>query len=429
MKVLILCNDFYPLNSIGAERPYSWFKYFKKYDIEPIVVTKNWIGNIANSSDVISNIHSSYSKENLPEGTIYRVPHSIILPEKMLLTYGISKFIFLRKIITFIYKILSFHCSFFDQHSLIFKQADTILSKTSVDCIITTGEPFILFKYGYALSRKYSIPWIADYRDGWYCNHVTSLHSGFLHSIIRKNEWYCEKKYVKQAKTIVTVDTYLAQKLQQLHSKKTIVSYNGFWEMYENTNDKNPSNQLVLTHTGTVTPGQRVEFLLESVKELIEQRKISPNDIVIKFVGLDYFPQQKKRIFEYSQMLQNSLYSTERVSQQEAIRLNLESDFLVTFTEENNTSIYAKTYTYMACKKHILVVPDDNGLLSNLITQYSLGTVFSTKEQLQEFIIQKIADKKKGILQSNNSDIESIMKFSRENQAKELTQELQNIFS
>ena len=42
MKVLVLCNDFTPLNSIGAQRPYSWFKYFKKYGAEITAITKNW---------------------------------------------------------------------------------------------------------------------------------------------------------------------------------------------------------------------------------------------------------------------------------------------------------------------------------------------------------------------------------------------------
>ena len=42
-KVLILCNDFPPVNSIGAERPYSWYKYFHNSGYYPIIITKNQI--------------------------------------------------------------------------------------------------------------------------------------------------------------------------------------------------------------------------------------------------------------------------------------------------------------------------------------------------------------------------------------------------
>ncbi len=39
-KVLIIAYDFPPLNSVGAKRPYSWYKYFKKYNVYPIVITR-----------------------------------------------------------------------------------------------------------------------------------------------------------------------------------------------------------------------------------------------------------------------------------------------------------------------------------------------------------------------------------------------------
>ena len=62
MKALILCNDFPPINSIGAERPYGWFLHFKENGIEPIVITKNWISN-GNSK------HNKISNETLIEKT------------------------------------------------------------------------------------------------------------------------------------------------------------------------------------------------------------------------------------------------------------------------------------------------------------------------------------------------------------------------
>ena len=54
MKALILCNDFPPLNSIGAQRPYSWYKYFKRYGIDVTVITQNWSKNSATVYDVMT---------------------------------------------------------------------------------------------------------------------------------------------------------------------------------------------------------------------------------------------------------------------------------------------------------------------------------------------------------------------------------------
>ena len=55
LKALILCNDFPPINSIGSERPYSWFLYFKVNGIDPIVVTKNWINEANSPEEKVSN--------------------------------------------------------------------------------------------------------------------------------------------------------------------------------------------------------------------------------------------------------------------------------------------------------------------------------------------------------------------------------------
>ena len=49
----------------------------------------------------------------------------------------------------------------------LYRAAKKYLTQNDVDAIIATGDPFILFKYASQLSEKYSIPWIADYRDTW----------------------------------------------------------------------------------------------------------------------------------------------------------------------------------------------------------------------------------------------------------------------
>lgn len=423
MKALIICNDFPPLNSIGADRPYSWYLYFKENGIEPIVVTKNWKREILHSHDVISNITNSHYTEQTELGTIIKTPHSATLPEKIIKRCGVSSLVTLRKIITFLYKLLSFHCSFFDQHFPLYKAANIYLQHNNVDFIITTGEPFILFKYGYQLSKNYNTAWIADYRDGWYCNHVTSISTNFLSKILRWNELMCEKKWIRHSSAISTVDPILSETLERMHHKKCIVCYNGFWEIYPAVQYV-PSLPLTLCHTGTLTPGQRVEFLLEAVKELIQEKRIQETDICIQFVGLEYFKKQNNRVVSYSSSLHNCIKTTPRVPYNEAIRISQTSDFLINFTEEHNTAIYAKTYTYMACGKKILVLPTDNSLLEEIVTKYSLGTTFNNKQAFQDYICEMIISKKNGTLYTAITNTSGLEFFSRAHQTKLFVQEI-----
>ena len=166
-KVLILCNDFPPINSIGADRPNSWYLYFKEFGLDPVVVTKNWNSN-GNTS--FNDVSHSLEVESTKYGELIKTPGrktpSIWFKNK----FG-KRFSILRKSLTFLEKITSFRLGLFDQHYGIYLEAKKYIVKNKVALVITTGEPFILFRYGRKLQKKFDVQWIADYRDGWYLNH------------------------------------------------------------------------------------------------------------------------------------------------------------------------------------------------------------------------------------------------------------------
>ena len=72
--------------------------------------------------------------------------------------------------------------------------------------------------------------------------------------------------------------------------------------------------------------------------------------------------------------------------------MNLKADYLINFTDENYTAIYAKTYNYIACGKPILVIPGDNGLLDNIVSKHSLGRILNTSKEIEDFIINPHVD-------------------------------------
>lgn len=427
MKALILCNDFPPINSIGAERPYSWFLYFKENGIYPIIITKNWKGESNSPEKKILNFKKKTENEKTAEGHIIKVPHRIILPEKMILKYGINRFNLFRKFLTFIYKFLSFHFTYFDQHSNIYFEAKKYLKKNKVNFIIITGEPNILFKYGYLIKLKYkNIKYIADFRDGWFFDHVSSLNKSIINKLMRNHEYLLEIKYMKNTDLITSVDPLLCENLNKLHKKKTACIYNGFWE-YVKEDKKYNNSKLILTHSGTLTPGQRVEYLIESLIELIDENKIKLNDFEVRFIGLKYYPIQVNRLKKISEKINSTIIYTKRIPKKEVIKYNLESDFLLTFTDKNYDAIYAKTYNYIECKRKILVIPDDKSILGNLITRHGIGYNFQDKEEIKLFLINKIREKKNNILDSSLKEIDNLNFFKRSNQARIFSSELLNL--
>jgi hypothetical protein len=408
-RVLILCNDFPPINSIGADRPYSWYKYFNEFGLYPIIITKNWKDS---GTSRFRNTNAIKSVESSELGEVIRVPGYLTPSSKFAAIFG-EKFPIVRRVLTFLDLLFRFDFFLFDQNRNIYLEALKYLyDNKDVNVVITTAEPFILFKYGHLLKRKRNVTWIADYRDGWFLNHVTSIDKSFVRNLIRRKELNIEKKIVNCADLVTTVDENLAQKIGTLIDKKVKTIYNGFWEYHDNTtfsSDHVKTSNIVLVHNGTITPGQRIEFLFDTLVVLKNEHHINESNIQLYLVGIEYFPDQMQRISKYKDILGNILQTTKRVSKSEAILFNLKADYLVNFTDAAYTAIYAKTYEYIAARKPILVLPGDNGLLDSLITKNNLGIVFKDKERLKEFLLSP----KKIDINNNNMDF-----FSRKNQAK-----------
>jgi glycosyltransferase involved in cell wall biosynthesis len=383
-KILILCNDFPPINSIGAERPYSWYRYFKEFGLDPVVITKNWT---TNGNNPFNQVGKNRLVEKTNEGVIIRAKSHLTPSHYFFRLFG-KRLSFFRKGLTFIEKILAFQFSFLDQHISIYNEARRYIKANKIDLIITTGEPFLLFKYGYLLKKEFNIKWIADYRDGWSLNHVRSVKKDILNSFIWRNELKFEKKYTKTADLITTVDPDLARKIGHLTNKKVEVVYNGFWEYYDNKIDSVNKAKLVFNHTGTLTIGQRLEFLLDAIIELKNEKQITEKDFRLNLIGLEYFPDQMLRLQPYMKSIGEFIHTTPRLPKNEAVAMNLEADYLVNFTDENYSAIYAKTYDYIACQKPILVIPGDGNLLDEMITTKKLGYILNSKEELINFIKQ-----------------------------------------
>jgi glycosyltransferase involved in cell wall biosynthesis len=231
---------------------------------------------------------------------------------------------------------------------------------------------------------------VADYRDGWYFNHIRTLQKDIFNKIIKNWELRIEKKITQHADLITTVDPEMAERLCKLLAKKVEVVYNGFWDFHKLEQSKKNENELIINHTGTLTPGQQLELFLDVIRELYQNKKIEEGKFLFNLVGLEYFPEQMKRLIPYNNLLGKIVFTTPRLPKEEAIKLNAQADYLLNFTDPNLSAIYAKTYDYIASKKPILVVPGDKKLLENLVVENKLGFVFNSKEEIKTFITNPI---------------------------------------
>lgn len=396
LKVLILCHDFPPLNSIGAQRPASWVRYLPQEQCEVTVVTKNW--SPEPDSQGLAFVINTEQVEQQNGATLYRVPDKETPSLRWSRRFYESRMAVVKRGFTFLEMFLKWLSPKFDKNHFIFLKADELLGKERYDVLLTTSEPFILMKYGNRLKEKHGVKWIADYRDGWFHNHVTKASKDIFIKSNRWFEYFFEKMLVAKSDRITVTDPLLAARFRKFHHPGVEVVYNGF-DTYYTPGQINPaydSRRLVLLHGGTLTRGQQVEFLLQAILDLSREKKIDYNDVKLVFLGLDIFPDQRQRVMQFHPDMPPFIETTKRFDRNQALQKFYEADILLTFTEKKHRTIFAKNFDYLSVGRPVWVVPGDESVLSNFIKDAGAGQSFYSSDELKQAILHAIALKRQG---------------------------------
>lgn len=382
--ILIISYDFPPYVSVGGLRPYSWYKYLKSYGIYPIVVTRQWTNHHGNSLDYIS---PGYSNETIQEtnefGTIIKTPYRPNLANRITLKHGPKRFAILRKIITAWYEFFQFVFLIGPKSELYFAARD-YLKQNSMDAIIATGEPFVLFRYASMLSKEFGIPWIADYRDPWVQNKSRSKYklTAYWHALF-------ERKYLKTAKIVTTVSSFIQRQIEKnIKEKEFVIIPNGYAEEINPLllNHNQTNKLLTFAYAGTIYNWHPWKTFLKALALFLKETH-QPN-ISIRFYGVnieeemkafitDKYPQLQKHIVFFPRMLNHDLLP-------ELARANV-------FLLFNDYSILGtKIYDYLVVKRKIvLCFADDKDAVVLKQKNYPIEEIDSEEMQLQAGVIKK----------------------------------------
>ncbi|MDF2438539.1 MAG: hypothetical protein K0Q95_2915 [Bacteroidota bacterium] len=345
--VLILAYDFPPYVSVGSLRPYAWYRYFKQYDIYPVVVTRQWNNEHGNLLDYVSASGSDHViKEVTDWGTMIKTPYKPNLANRLILKYGQSRFRLLRRSASAYYEFMQW-VSLSGPKSELYFAAEDYIKSNKIDVIVASGDPFILFKYASKLSKRYNIPWIADYRDPW-SDDFQIKDKYFL-----KN-WalYHERNTVSSAAIITTVSTFFRQKLLKLFPQKEVcIIPNGFDpEVIKNSSDfKQDPSALNIAFTGTINPWNPLEKFLSVLADFLIS---SPGAKVrLNFYGVN-IPEELNGILSKFPLLKNKVFIHPKMLNEELVKHLAKNSLMLLF---NNYSIVGtKIYDYIGIKRTIL---------------------------------------------------------------------------
>jgi hypothetical protein len=368
-KVLILAYDFPPYVSVGGLRPYNWYRYLKEFDAEPVVITRQWENKHGNQLDYIDSGSSSETiVEKTAYGTIIRTPYQPNFANRLMLKYGEKKYRILRKSISAFYEFAQFILPIGPKAEL-YRGAKHYLKNNEVDVIIATGDPFVLFSFASKLSKEFGIPWIADYRDPW--SQSFSAKKGIIQ---RKIDYFFEKKYVRTANSLITVDILFKLKLAQFFPTKQInILPNGFdpIEIDKTKNIEQNNSLLTFAFIGTIYLWHPLNRLLESFSNFVKENPQS--QILIKFYGIndmEFIEEKSKKLFPE---LLDKLIFLSKIPNGDLLQRVSKDNVLLLFNYYQFTG--TKIYDYLGLKRRILLCFENDREANKLKEQYYFKTI------------------------------------------------------
>jgi len=378
--ILILAYDFPPYVSVGGLRPYSWSKYFYEKGIYPIIVTRQWQNKYGNHLDYIASGESKEIITKITDScTILRTPYHPNLANRIMLRFGANKYTFIRKFVSSFYEFFQWIFPIGPKYN-IFKYADKYLKHNHVDAIIATGDPFILFKYGSKLGKKYNIPFIADYRDLW--SHNSEKNSWFY---FKWNKIH-EKNCLNGTSAVICVSELLKIKISENYKSSIHIIPNGFDpEALYSANNINQTNHFFsIAIAGTIYPWHPIESFLQTIDTFVKQKK----DLKINFFGINNEKEIRDLISNKYPNLSSSYSIYPKMPNEELMIELAKSNMLLLFNYYSFMG--TKIYDYLALKRAILFCfSEENEALLLKEKHFPLHDFPECSDHLQESLIKK----------------------------------------
>ncbi|MBL0055597.1 MAG: hypothetical protein IPP31_05270 [Chitinophagaceae bacterium] len=404
-----------------ANRTYSWARYLHQFGIYSVIITRQWPAAFTGElyeiqsvgKELIIEKHNGYEVHYLP----FRGNYLTRSFEK----HGPDKQKTPRRI--FLLLELFFKNTFraLLPYSNLYAYCLDYIRDHPVDKMLISGSPFQLFRIGFLAKRKYHVPWIADYRDGWTSgNH--DQPKGILGKLERPSNVYHEKRWLRTADQFITVSPYLEACLSKTTGIRGKAIYNGFFNEGDPLPEKAVNKEEVtFLYSGSMYPAQDYRTLVDVFKKLIDTYR---DKITVRliFLGTRYKndPFRQDPVFDG---YREHFVLKDRVAYPEALRAHADADAFIMLAYQGAKGIpSSKIFDYIRFQKPVLLYPNDHDILESILTRSGLGLIADNAAGIEEKLDRLIREKLETGRIKAQPDKAYIETFSRENQVRVLAE-------
>jgi len=423
LKVLIITYYWPPAGGSGVQRWLKFVKYLPNFDITPVIYT------VENPEYVLLD---NTLEHEIPKN-IETLKQPIWEPNNLLSKFKSKQPVtsagFLNPNPTFIEKKLQYiRANYFIPDARKFwinpsvKYLSEYLEKNKIDVVITTGPPHSLHVIGMRLKEKFSMNWIADFRDPW--TDIDYFHQLPLTDKSKQKHIALEQEVIQKADAVLVVGKTMKENYKKFNQNTHVIA-NGFdGELSDNKNELD--EKFAITHIGMMNADRNPKILWKVLAELIDKNPDFSNDLQIKLIG-KVAKEVKQNIHE--NRLEKYIDFIDYLSHKEVVDYQKSAQVLLLAVNNVPAAkgiITGKVFEYLQAKRPILAIAPTDGDLAEIIKKTNSGIVidFEDKENLKKTIIDFYKKDKEGNL---NVDSKNIEQYHRKNLTKQLADLIKNI--
>ena len=262
-----------------------------------------------------------------------------------------------------------------------------LLAAKKFDLLYASGPPFTPFVAARSLSRRFRVPWVAEYRDGW-SRYVYAPRPQWRQAI----DELIENRVTPTASGIVTVSEPWTSYYRGRFQLPTLTVYNGFDpDSFSNTNPPpapGPDQPLSIVHMGALYAGMRDPSVLYAA---IQRSGLTPKELRIVFYG-----PQISEVYPLAAQFGVTAFLAvkDRVPYRKSLEIQRASDVLLLLqSPRDSRNVPAKIFEYLAARRPTLGLGLDDGIPAQLVRNRNAGFYVTESDalaaQLKHWVVQK----------------------------------------
>lgn len=304
------------------------------------------------------------------------------------------------------------------------KYLSSIIKEKNIDIVISTGPPHSMHLIALGLKKRFTIKWIADFRDPW--TNIDFYDQLKLTKASDKKHRELENKVLEKADLCIAIGKTLGNELKSLGAKNVEVITNGFDG--EIIQSKPNHGKFSIGHFGSFSSTRNPKYLWKVLAGIGKELPGFLNDLEIELVG-------KVDHTIFSSLHENGLDSNTikygQVSYAEAQEKMETCQVLLLVANDTPNAkgiLTSKLFEYMRVSRPVLAMGPEESDMSDVMKEVYSNSAINYNDELsiKNKILDFYSDYKKGNLVV---DSDKTMAYHRENLTEKLIEQIELLSS